>query len=115
MEETVFWILFGISILGNLIEWLFIDNLLNQNRQLEKAIQDALKSNDRINDDVEKYHRVLEGLFDKAYTDIVRVDKNGSFSSDDEVGWTFQLIKNTVQDITQRLKDLRRTDGDKET
>lgn len=109
-----FWVLLIGSILVNLLQWFFISNLLNQNKQLEDTIEKAVKNNDKINEDVLKYHQVLLGLFQNAYTEITRVDKKGSFSSDDEVGWSFKLLMNTIRDVTEKLETLKRTDGEKE-
>lgn len=114
MDEITFYIISGIAALVIIVQWVFIDNLLNQNRQLEDVVQKSLKANDKINEEVEKYHRVLQGIYSKAYTEIMKVDKNGSFSGDDEVGWAFGLIKDTVKDITEKLNNMKRTDEEKE-
>lgn len=114
MDEIIIYIILGISILGNLLQWFFLGNLLNQNKQMEEVLGKALKNNDKINEDVEKYHSVLQGIYSKAYTEIMKVDKKGSFSGDDEVGWAFSLIRDTVKDITEKLNNMKRTDEEKE-
>lgn len=114
MEETVLYVILGLSIFGNILLWIFITNLLNQIDEFEKVVEKALNRNDKLNEDILKYHQVLQGLFTRAYSDILKVDKNGSFSSDDEVGWSFTLIKETIRDIQDRLENLKRKDGEEE-
>lgn len=114
MEDAIIYVIVGISILGNIFQWIFIENLLSQNGQLEKIVLKALKANDKINEDVEKYYKVLQGIYTKAYTELTKIDKNGSFSSDDEVGWSFGLILDTIKDITEKLNNFKREDTDEE-
>jgi hypothetical protein len=114
MDEIVLYIILGICVIAILIQWFFIDNLLNQNKQLEDTVAKSLKANDKLNEDVEKYHRVLQGVYANAYAEIMKVDKKGSFSSDDEIGWAFSLIRDTVKDITEKLNNMKRTDEEKE-
>lgn len=110
MDEVVLYTILGISVFGNLIAWVFIGNLLNQTKQLEKAVEDSLSANDKIQEDVEKYYRVLYGIFTSAAIELDRVDKKGSFSSDDEVGFAFKAIQETIMDVKEKMDYIKRDD-----
>jgi hypothetical protein len=86
--------------------WMCI-NLYLKNTEMEKIIEDF----DKLEEDTIKYHQVILGLISNAYAEFVRVDKRGSFSSDDEVGWSFKLMRDLIKDLTEKIRDL--TGGEK--
>lgn len=45
-------------------------------------------------------------VFKQAYDNIIRIDKNGMFSSDDEVGFSFKILRSNFQDIANLIKDI---------
>lgn len=94
---------FSISLLGNLVLLWVVSNLLNQNRQLE----DVVKAEGKLEDDIVKYYEVLLGIFQQAYLEMTRVDKRGSFSSDDEIGFSFKVIKGAIQDVVDKLQKFK--------
>lgn len=84
-----------------------IDNLLNQINQFEVHIEKITKSQSKLEKEVEKYYKYFLELFTEAYTQIQRVDKRGSFSSDDEVGFSFKVIYRAIEDVTNKLKNMQ--------
>lgn len=70
------------------------------------------------NTDIMSYSKLLINLiavFTAAAAKLERIDKNGSFSSDDEVGFAFKLIKETIFSLKDKLTLLKNTlDGEKE-
>lgn len=114
MDETILYVVLSFCTVAILLQWFFIDNLLAQNKKLEEVVKKSLKANDKLNEDVEKYYKVLQGIYTKAYAELTKVDQKGSFSSDDEVGWSFGLILDTIRDITEKLNNMKRTDEEKE-
>ena len=112
MDEIVVYSILALSLIANFFQWFGISNLLNQNEQLEVMIKKSIANEDRLNVDVEKYHQVLQGLFTRALADLHQVDAKGAFQSDDEVGWTFKMIVNIIQDVADRLQNLKRNNED---
>lgn len=55
---------------------------------------------------VELVEQLIVNFF-AAQQQLERVDKRGSFASDDEVGFVFTVIKNTVHELAQYLKKLQ--------
>ena len=37
-----------------------------------------------------------------------RIDKRGSFSSDDEVGFSFKVIQKAIEVVTVKLREMRK-------
>lgn len=93
-------ILFGVVIVLLIIA---CRNLLIKNQQLEKYIQDFSK----VEDDAEKFYRVIMGLLVETYSELNKVDKRGSFSSDDEVGFAFKVIYNSIESCKKAIENLR--------
>lgn len=74
-----------------------------------------------LNRKYERLEREYEGLeqkcldltqelveqFFSAQQQLARVDRRGSFASDDEVGFVFTIIKNTVAELVEFLKKLQ--------
>ena len=98
----------AISILLNLTMVWVIRNLYVKNAQLEEIVE----SINLIETNAIKYHRVLLGILTNAYTEFKRIDHRGAFSSDDEVGWSFRLLKDLIQDLTEKLKQLELDEND---
>lgn len=46
-----------------------------------------------------------------AHNKIKRVDKNGSFEADDEVGFTFKVIRDTIVDLRMQIEDINKQLG----
>jgi site-specific recombinase len=70
---------------------------------LQRTLQKSYDSESNT----ERYvHDLLVNLltiYTQVLTKLVRIDKNGSFESDDEVGFVFKTLKNTIEDLKERL------------
>lgn len=103
------WIIIAsVSLVGNGILFWMISNLLRQNNVFEESVKNQLK----LEDDILKYHEVVLGILSNAYAEFTRIDKRGSFSSDDEVGWSFGLLLNIIRDVKEKVESLKRKDGE---
>ena len=78
-------ILLGISVISNLVLLYGVRNLLKQNEQLEDTLSEVvLNTTQTLTDTLEE---------------MKRIDLRGSFESDDEVGFIFKEIKNTIKQL----------------
>lgn len=84
----------------------FILNLNKQIDQLEEPIKKLDAREDELLKEVENYYRIFLGLFSEAYSNMQRVDKNGAYSSDDEVGFAFKVLYNSIQEVYIKLKEM---------
>jgi len=100
-------ILSGIFFLLTLLLSFFCYNLFRQNQQLEQYLQDYSK----VETDAETFYKVILGLLIHTQSELDRVDKRGSFSSDDEVGFAFKAIRRSIETCVQQLKSMRETEG----
>lgn len=78
-------------------------NLYNQVNQLEQYLESTTKAEE----DVEKYYQYFLGLFTKCYAELQRIDKRGSFSSDDEVGFSFRVVIQAIADVKNKIEAIR--------
>lgn len=85
----------------------FVFNLYKQNEQLEIFIKETNDREAKIYDDAEKYYLAFLHLFQKAQSEMDRIDKRGSFSSDDEVGFGFKVIHTAINNVVAQLQDLK--------
>lgn len=51
----------------------------------------------------------------KVLAKLKRIDRLGSFESDDEVGFVFKTIKNTIEELKTELNNLKKTLKNEET
>ena len=96
-------ILLLVIIVLSVIIW----NLNSQINQFEKVIKDFDDKETKLYVELENYYKVFLGLFTEAYTTMKRIDKNGAFSSDDEVGFSFKVILGAIQTVTEKLENLK--------
>lgn len=94
---------------------IIIDNLLTQIKQLENHIEEITDKDDRIEEDVEKYYKYFLEIFTEAYNQMKRVDKRGAFSSDDEVGFSFKVLLKSIEDVSNKLKNMRTNPEEEKT
>ena len=85
----------------------FIYNLYKQNEQLEKFIKDIEKKEVKMYEDAQKYYIAFLRLFSEAKSQLDRVDKKGAFSSDDEVGFSFKVIKTAIDNVVEQLETIK--------
>lgn len=62
--------------------------------KLEKLLKESYSENDELFDFIVEINQRLY----EDYETLKEVDKRGSFESDDEVGFVFVTIKNTIED-----------------
>lgn len=66
----------------------------NKIEKLESLLKDSYSENDELFDFIVEINQRLY----QDYESLKEVDKRGSFESDDEVGFVFTTIKNTIED-----------------
>jgi hypothetical protein len=69
------------------------------------ALYNILIKYEEIEDELEKTDDLLISLYndlDSAYNKISKLDRLGSFESDDETGYVFQQIKNSINSINEK-------------
>lgn len=54
----------------------------------------------------------VQGLVVEAYAEMERIDKRGGFRSDDEVGFTFQALKEVVEQLKFFITKLTEEDSE---
>ncbi len=85
----------------------FVYNLYRQNEQLEKFINEVELEKQTLRTEAENYYLAFLNLFYQAQTDMDRIDKRGSFSSDDEVGFAFKIIHTAINNVVLKLQELK--------
>lgn len=81
-----------------------IRNLIAQNDMFEETIQIYSNKIGSVEDEAIKYHRYFLELFTQTYQELQRIDKRGSFSSDDEVGFAFRVIMTAIENVKEKLR-----------
>jgi len=84
-----------------------ITNLLSQNKQLESYIEAEFRKKIKKEEDFDKYYQYILGLLTHAYAEMLRIDKRGSFSSDDEVGFSFKVIYRCIEELKQKIEIMK--------
>lgn len=111
----IYIIIISICILIIILLGFFIYNLYQQNAQLEEFIKETEKKEVKIYEDAQKYYLAFLHLFTEAKSQLDRVDKKGAFSSDDEVGFSFKVIKTAIDNVVVQLETLKpETEDDKD-
>ena len=95
-------ILIGILITIIVVGTIIIVNLLSQVSQLESELKTANSIIDRSG----TFYTFLLKLYAEAAAKLDRIDKLGSFESDDEVGFIFRTIKETIAHIQHQMRIL---------
>jgi len=80
-----------------------IRNLLKQNDTLNENLEIYSNKIESVEDEAIKYHKYFLELLTQTYQELQRVDKRGSFSSDDEVGFAFRVILAAIASLKERL------------
>ena len=89
----------------------FIYNLFNQVEQLEEQVQKIYKENEKNLNEFNFFYKMFLGWFTEAHLELNRVDKRGSFSSDDEIGFAFKVVKESMEQVKARLEALETPKG----
>ena len=88
--------------------------IMNQYFKISKYEVLYNESIDRFENSKNMLIRLIE-LFTSAAARLRRIDTNGSFSSDDEVGFAFKLIDTTIIDLNEKLNVINTILEDDET
>lgn len=88
------------------LQFFFLSNLYNQNKQFEGYIQETSDKLSAVYKEAENYYLAMLKLFTEAKHTMDAVDKRGSFSSDDEVGFAFKIIKIAIDNVANQLEEL---------
>lgn len=100
---TIITILSILLLVSGLIIW----NLYNQTQQLSEFVEKYNKRETKLYQELETHYQIFLKLFTEASLELSRVDKRGSFSSDDEVGFAFKTIVRAIETVKSTLIDLR--------
>jgi len=92
-----------ILIAFNLLTIYFCFNLFQKLQQSKKLISTKLF----LEDDLKNFYTKLSEDIIEIYTKLQRVDKKGSFASDDEVGFTFKAILRIIEELADRVNALQ--------
>lgn len=95
-------IILGIIII---LQSFFLYNLFKQNEDLEKVIISSGETDEKLKREVLNYYLAFLNLFMEADQQMERIDKRGSFSSDDEVGFAFKVIKTAIKNVIEKIKE----------
>ena len=86
---TTYNIIVGVSVIVNIILFIGVRNLLRQNEQLEdRVVGTVISIRDRVQN---------------ALTEMRKLDNREAFEKDDEVGVTFNELKQIVEDLNNQL------------
>jgi hypothetical protein len=77
-------------------------NLYHKLQLLEKKIEDDVSTEERA---FLVYDNILKLLI-RCKVELDTVDKRGSYSSDDEVGFAFRIIKGSIENLVHEIKNL---------
>jgi len=86
----IIYILFVVSVIVNIVLSIGVRNLIKQNEELEDTLFDVIEGT-RI-----KVENSLQQMRD--------IDNREVFEKDDEVGVTFEQLKNIIEDLNQELQ-----------
>lgn len=112
---TVLSILVAILSIGIVVTLVMIRNLLIQNDKLEEFLQIYSNKIEETELETIKYYKYFLELFTQTYGELSRIDKRGSFSSDDEVGFAFRVIISAIETVKDKLKSIKgEEEGDSE-
>lgn len=85
-----------------------ISNLLKQISILETSLQNTSK----IEDDALGIYDFFLRLFTRTLAELEQVDKRGAFASDDEVGFVFNTILESIKQVKFKIEQLKTNPDD---
>lgn len=97
---TTFLIILIVSII--ILAGIIIYNLLWQISQLESEV----KKSNAVIDRTSTFYNFLLKIYVNAALELKRIDRLGAFASDDEVGFIFNTINETIAQINNQMKIL---------
>jgi len=97
----------------SLVSFFAIKNLLSQITQLEEGLQIYVNNNESLEDEIVKHYEYFIRLFSETLSELQRIDKRGSFSSDDEVGFSFRVIITAIENVKLKLESIKSEEPEK--
>lgn len=97
--DTLLIAIIAVILVGGFI----ISNLLAQISILENETRSVV---DVENHAIQVYETLLS-IYTTALNELIRIDKNGAFSSDDEVGFAFRTIMETIEHVKHQMLEIR--------
>jgi hypothetical protein len=99
-----------ISIVLGLILAVAFFIIWNLDRQVRVLEAELLKSAEMEDSVVSVYEFFLK-VFTEALNQMNRVDKNGAYSSDDEVGFAFRVVMESIEQVKLQIEKMKVTDS----
>ena len=99
-------------ILVSSISAFIIINLLNQNKQLEREVGKDFEEVELAEQKVQVIYEFILRKLIHTKNELDRIDKNGMFSSDDDVGFSFKVIQNSIDLVVNELKQIKVVEED---
>lgn len=96
------WIIVALCIII-LVCAFIIWNLYDQVGILEKEV---MRSGE-VEDSAVRVYEYMIKVFTEALNQMNRVDKNGAYSSDDEVGFAFRVVIDSIEQVKLQIEKLR--------
>lgn len=85
-------------------------NLLGKLEIMEKHNSKLLANQEKLEADIIKHYDFFIGIFSRAQIELERVDKRGAYSSKDEVGFAFKVIKTAIEEVKANLEAVKASD-----
>lgn len=92
-------VLLGISLFFNY-------NQYQRGLNLEQIIREFGEEQNKLSGSVFDFMEHLLEVYVKVLAKLERIDRNGAFATDDEVGFVFNTLKDTIEDLKGYLDDL---------
>lgn len=105
---TVLVILLIVSIIGNILLFLGVRNLLVKLEELE----DYVESVNRVIEDYQQWILTFRDDLEKSFDIFDEADRLGAFEASDEVGEGFKILKATITNLKDKFIE---DDGEEET
>lgn len=86
------------------MELLFIVILSGLTLLLGYTTYNLLRKNEALEDEIEFSETYIQSAYDSmknAYNKMTRIDRLGSFESDDETGYIFEQIKSAIEQLNE--------------
>lgn len=71
-----------------------------------KKLEELLIKSEQIEQRVVNLIRLVAKKNIEAYAIIKKIDKRGSFESDDEIGIIYKIIRNTIKDLSDQMSEI---------
>jgi len=104
----LFVVIFLVLVIGVLI--FIVSNLLRQISILETELTKGLKPVEEL----ETVYQFFLQLFTRTLADMDRVDRLGAFKNDDEVGYIFGVLLESIKQVKFQIEKLKKSPEDED-